>query len=103
MTGFCGFGLKRTQLTHSEWPSSVMLNLHCPRVFQSLIVLSLLPLTICLLSAEKLTESTSEVWPTKRRTVAPVLRSHSRRVLSHDAERANWPSEEMTTSETKWL
>ena len=77
--------------------------LHSPRVFQSLIDLSREPETICLLSALKLTERTSEVWPTKRRVVAPVFRSQRRRVWSQDEERANWPSEEITTSETKWL
>jgi hypothetical protein len=48
-------------------------------------------------------ERTSPVWPTNLRVVKPVLRSQRRRVLSQDEERANWPSEEMTTSETKWL
>lgn len=103
ITGFEGFGENRTQLTHSPCPSSVMVNLQSPKVFQSLIVLSRLPLTICRLSAEKETERTSLVWPTKRRVVLPVLRSQRRRVLSHEAERAYWPSEEITTSWTKWL
>ncbi len=123
MTGFKTLGLKRTHDTlfqtrscsipewaqhldsthHSVWPSSLMSYLHSPRVFQSLIVRSREPETICLLSAEKLTERTSEVWPTKRRVVLPVLRSHRRSVWSQEEERANWPSEEMTTSETKWL
>jgi hypothetical protein len=43
------------------------------------------------------------VWPTNFLVVKPVFKSQSRRVLSHDEERQNWPSEEMTTSETKWL
>ncbi len=43
------------------------------------------------------------MWPTNLRVVRPVLRSQRRRVLSHDDESANWPSDEMTTSETKWL
>lgn len=34
------------------------------------------------LSTEKATDSTSLVWPTKRRVVAPVFRSHRRRVPS---------------------
>lgn len=68
-----------------------------------MIVLSRDPETICRLSAEKLTERTSEVWPTKRRVVLPVLRSHRRSVWSQEDESANWPSEEITTSETKWL
>ena len=103
MTGFKGLGEKRTQETHSVWPSSWMLNLHSPRVFQSLMVRSREPETIWRLSAENETERTSPVWPTKRLVVRPVLRSQSRRVWSHDDERANWPSDEMTTSETKWL
>jgi hypothetical protein len=49
---------------------------------------SLEPETICLLSAEKETERTSLVWPTKRRVVVPVDSSQRRRVLSHEAERA---------------
>ena len=32
-----------------------------------------------------------------------VVRSQSRSVLSQDPDRANWPSEDMTTSDTKWL
>lgn len=103
MTGFIGFGEKRTHETHSEWPSSVMLNLHSPSVFHSLMVRSRDPETIWRLSAENETERTSEVWPTNRRVVRPVLRSQSLRVLSHEDERANWPSDEMTTSETKPL
>ena len=51
-----------------------------------------------LLSCEKATESTSLVWPTKRRVVDPLLRSHRRRVPSHEPERANCPSELTTTS-----
>ena len=103
MTGLRGLGEKRTQETHSVWPSSWMLNLHSPRVFQSLMVRSREPETIWRLSAENETERTSAVWPTKRRVVRPVLRSQRRRVLSHEAERANCPSEEMTTSETNEL
>jgi len=38
---------------HSECPSSLMSNLHSPRVFQSLMVRSRDPETICRLSAEK--------------------------------------------------
>jgi len=37
----------------------------------------------------------------KWRAVAPVLMSQRRRVRSHDPERANCPSDEMTTSEMK--
>lgn len=59
MTGFWGFGLKRTHDTHSVWPLSVMVNLQSPRVFHSLIVRSRDPETICRLSAEKETERTS--------------------------------------------
>merc|ERR1712199_14298 len=79
-----------------------MVYLHSPRVFHSLMVLSREPDTICRLSAEKATERTSFSWPTKRRVVRPVLRSHRRRVPSPEPERANWPSEEISTSCTKW-
>lgn len=103
MTGLRGLGENLTHETHSECPSSLMSNLHSPRVFQSLMVRSRDPETICRLSAENETERTSAVCPTNRRVVSPVLRSQSRRVWSHDDERANWPSDEITTSETKWL
>merc|ERR1712070_1147611 len=79
-----------------------MVYLHSPRVFQSLIVLSREPDKIRRLSAEKATDRTSLSCPTNRRVVSPVLRSHRRRVPSHEPERANWPSEEITTSSTKW-
>merc|ERR1711918_196059 len=79
-----------------------MVYLHSPRVFHSLMVLSREPDTIWRLSAEKATERTSFSWPTKRRVVRPVLRSHRRRVPSHEPERANCPSDEITTSCTKW-
>lgn len=47
MTGFTVTGEKRTQDTHSEWPSgSPMVYLHSPRVFHSLMVLSREPETI---------------------------------------------------------
>lgn len=52
----------------------------------------------CRLSTEKATDRTSLPCPMKRRVVLPVFRSHSRRVASHDPDRANCPSEEMTTS-----
>jgi len=96
ITGFWGFGLNRTQDTHSVWPLSVMVNLQSPSVFHSLMVRSREPETIWRLSAEKDTESTSLVWPTKRRVVTPVESSHRRRVLSQDEESAYAPSEEMT-------
>merc|ERR1719261_487865 len=79
-----------------------MVYLHSPRVFQSLMVLSRDPETIWRLSAEKATERTSLSCPTKRRVVRPVFRSHRRRVPSHEPESANWPSDEITTSCTKW-
>lgn len=88
MTGFWGLGLNRTHETHSVCPLSVMVYLQSPRVFQSLMVRSREPETICRLSAEKETERTSLVCPTKRRVVRPVESSHSRRVLSQDEERA---------------
>lgn len=88
MTGFWGLGLKRTQETQSAWPLSVMVYLQSPRVFQSLMVRSREPETIWRLSAEKETERTSLVWPTKVRVVSPVESSHRRRDLSHEADRA---------------
>lgn len=122
ITGFIGLGLNRTHDTlrynfsislpynihhietnHSECPSSLMSNLHSPRVFHNLIVLSRDPETICRLSALKLTLSTSDVWPMKLRVVSPVFKSQRRSVWSQDEESANWPSEEMTMSDTKWL
>ena len=42
------------------------------------------------------------VWSSNRRVDFPAERSHRRRVLSHDPERAKWPSDDRTTSETKW-
>jgi len=103
MTGACTEGEKRTQDTHSVWPSSEIVYLHSPSVFHNLTVLSLAPDTIWRLSVEKATLKTSFEWPTKRRVVLPVASSQSRSVPSHDPLRANWPSEEMTTSDTKWL
>merc|ERR1719504_88816 len=96
--GPIGDGENRTHETHSEWPSSWMVYLHSPRVFHSFTVLSREPDTIWRLSAEKATDSTSFLWPTKRRAVVPLRMSHRRRVPSHDPESANWPSELMTTS-----
>ena len=88
ITGFWGFGEKRTQETQSVWPLSVMVYLQSPRVFHNLMVRSREPETIWRLSAEKETERTSLVWPMKRRVVVPVESSHRRRVLSHEADRA---------------
>lgn len=88
MTGFWGLGLKRTHDTHSVWPLSVMLYLQSPRVFHSLMVRSREPETIWRLSAEKETERTSLVWPTKRRVLVPVASSQRRSSLSHEADRA---------------
>merc|ERR1711939_458101 len=79
-----------------------MVYLHSPRVFQSLMVLSRDPETIWRLSAEKATERTSFSCPTKRWVVRPVFKSHRRRVPSQEPDKANCPSEEMTTSSTKW-
>ena len=81
-------GENLTQETHSVWPLSVMVYLQSPRVFHSLMVRSREPETIWRLSAEKETDRTSLVWPTKRRVVTPVESSHRRRVLSHEEERA---------------
>lgn len=96
--------------------------LHWPRVFHSLIVLSRDADTICLLSAENATLSTSLVWPTNLLVVLPLhkymncigncykmtkmtyeLRSHSRRVPSQEPDSANWASSDITTSDTKLL
>merc|ERR1719158_319530 len=103
MRGILAEGEKATQLTQSVCMSSVMVYLHSASVFQSLIVLSRLPETIWRLSPENATLFTSLVWPWKVRAVAPVFRSHKRMVLSQEAERANWPSEERTTSCTHSL
>lgn len=88
MTAFWGLGENRTQETHSVWPLSVMVNLQSPRVFHSLMERSREPETIWRLSAEKDTDRTSLVWPTKRRVVVPVASSQSLRVLSQEADRA---------------
>lgn len=88
MTAFWGLGEKRTQETHSVWPLSVMVYLQSPRVFHSLMERSREPETIWRLSAEKETDRTSLVWPTKRRVVVPVASSQSLRVLSQEADRA---------------
>ena len=61
MTGAATEGENLTHDTHSECPSSVIVYLHSPRVFQILTVRSRLPETICLLSAEKATDRTSLV------------------------------------------
>ena len=42
------------------------------------------------------------VWPMNLLVVLPEARSQSLRVPSHEPERQNCPSDEMTTSETKW-
>merc|ERR1719445_3008610 len=63
--GLALLGENLTQLTQSEWPSSLMVYLHWARVFHSLMVLSLLADTICLLSAEKATDITSLVWSSR--------------------------------------
>merc|ERR1719474_2512989 len=98
--GFWLLGENLTQETQSWWPSSWMVYLHWARVFHSLMVLSLAADTICLLSAEKATESTSLVWSSNLRVVLPVDKSQRLKVLSQDPDRAKWPSEERTTSRT---
>ena len=55
------------------------------------MVLSRLADTICLLSTEKATDRTSLVWSSNLRVVFPVLRSHRRRFLSQEPDRAKWP------------
>merc|ERR1719336_2271674 len=94
MSGIFAEGEKTTLEIQSLWQSSVMVNLHSAKVFQSLIVLSRLPETICRLSPEKATLKTSLVCPWNVRTVAPVFRSHSLMVRSHEPDSANWPSED---------
>lgn len=99
MIGLAGAGENLTHETHSVCPSgSPIVYLHSPMVFHSLMVLSRDPETICLLSTEKATDNTSLLCPRKRRVVAPVVRSQSLRVPSQEPERANCPSDEMTTS-----
>merc|ERR1719163_175050 len=80
MRGILAEGEKATQLTQSVCMSSVIVYLHSPRVFHSLMVLSRLPDTICRLSAEKATLFTSFECPWKVRTVVPVFRSQRRMV-----------------------
>merc|ERR1719321_1851099 len=100
MRGILAEGENATQITQSVCMSSVMVYLHSPRVFQSLMVLSRLPDTIWRLSAENATLKTSLVWPWKQRTAAPVFRSQRRRVLSQEPDSANCPSDESVTSWT---
>ena len=66
-------------------------------VFHNLMVLLREPDTICLLSTENATLSTSLVWPMKRRVVVPMFRSHRRSVPPHDPDSASWPSDESIT------
>ena len=101
MMGFWLLGENLTQETQSPWPSSWMVYLHWAKVFHNLMLLSLDPLTIWRLSAENATLMTSLVWLSNRRVVFPVDRSHKRRVLSHEPDKAKCPSEDKTTSETK--
>merc|ERR1719284_1278558 len=96
MSGILADGEKTTQLTQSVCMSSVMVYLHSASVFHSLIVRSRLPDTIWRLSPENATLFTSFVCPWKVRTVAPVLRSHSRMVLFHEPDNANCPSDDKT-------
>lgn len=69
-----------------------MVYLHTPRVFQSLMVLSREPETICRLSAEKATLKTSLVWPTNRRVVAPLGKTPNRIVTdqNHYSSKDTW-------------
>merc|ERR1719162_1885955 len=89
MSGILAEGEKPTQLTQSVCMSSTMVYLHSARVFQSLMVLSRLPDTICLLSPENATLFTSLAWPWNVRTQAPVFKSQRRIVRSQDADNAN--------------
>lgn len=74
------------QLTQSEWLLVSLVNLQSAKVFQSLIPLSAPAEIIYLLSGEKATVKTSLVCPTNLLEVAPVLKSHNLRVLSHEDE-----------------
>ena len=86
-TGFLVSGENLTQLTQSVWASSWTVYLHCPTVFQILIVLSILPEAICLLSAENEHDKTSFSWSTKVTVLFPLSKSHNLSVLSHEDER----------------
>merc|ERR1719152_908751 len=100
MSGIFADGEKTTQLAQSVCMSSVMVYLHSASVFQSLIVFSRPPDTICRLSPEKATLNTSFVWPWKVRTAAPVFKSHKRMVRSQEPDNANCPSEDNTVLTT---
>lgn len=100
--GSLGDGENLTHETQSVcWPSS-MVYLQSARVFHRRTVLSREPETICLLSALKATELTSEVCFWKVRTVSPTFKSHRRRVLSQEPDSAKFESLEITTSCTHW-
>ena len=64
--------LLTTNNIHPLLVLTIMVYLHCPNVFHSLMVLSRDADTICLLSAEKATLSTSFVCPTNRLVVLPL-------------------------------
>ena len=70
-------------------------------MFHNLIELSLDPLTMNLLSGDIETLVTSFVCPTNLVVVTPLFKSHNLKVLSHEEERANSPSELKVRSETK--
>lgn len=69
-----------TEQPVDEQKRTWMVYLHTPKVFQSLMVLSLDPETICRLSAEKATLRTSFVCPTKRRVVVPLQEQGDRQL-----------------------
>lgn len=75
-----------THETQSVWLLVSLVNLLSARVFHNLIPLSAPAEIIYLLSEEKATVKTSLECPLNYLLVAPVLKSQSLRVLSHEDE-----------------
>jgi len=84
--------------TQSWCSSSSTVNLHSPSTFQILILLSLPPEAIYLLSAENAQVRTSLAWSTNVALVSPFYKFQSLRVLSQDAVKANLESFEIAIS-----
>merc|ERR1719245_2961515 len=96
-----------TVLRYPVWPMWLVLSLQLVR-FHTLTYLSHPQLTMMgfWLLGEKRTQDTQSPWPSSwmvylhwasvfhSLVVLPAERSQRRRVLSHDPERAKWPSEE---------
>ena len=79
------------QVATGEGKSLILVNirieyvyLHCPTVFQILIVLFILPEVIGLLPAENEHDKTSFSWSKKVTVFCPISKSHNLSVLSHD-------------------